>query len=129
MGNQQSIPLASYEEIIKYGSKSVLINTLPHTHQSCLINNTLVADQEESTLNDLINSGSLNERIIIYGRNCTDRTPYRKLEQLLKLGFNRVVIYPGGMLEWLLLQDAYGKKGFGTTGVIDDILQFGPMHN
>ena len=129
MGSQQSIPLASYEEIIKYGSSSILINTLPPTQQLCLISGTLSADQEESSLNALIDSGRFGQRVIIYGRNCTDRTPYRKLEQLLKLGFSRVAIYPGGMLEWLLLQDAYGKKGFGTTGTVDDILRFGPTHN
>ena len=129
MGSQHSIPLASYEEIIKYRSSSVIINTLPPTQQVSLIQGTLVAEQEETALNSLIESGRLNQRIIIYGRNCTDRTPYRKLEQLLGLGFTRVAIYPGGMLEWLLLQDAYGKKGFETTGVVDDILRFGPMHN
>ena len=129
MGSQHSIPLASYEEIIKYGSSSVIINTLPPTQQGCLIHGTIAADQEEPALNSLIESGRVDQRVIIYGRNCTDRTPYRKLEQLLGLGFTRVAIYPGGMLEWLLLQDAYGKKGFGTTGTTEDILQFGPIHN
>jgi hypothetical protein len=129
MGSQQSIPLASYEEIIKYRSSSILINTLPPTQQLCLIQGTVPADQEETTLNALIDSCQFSQRVIIYGRNCTDRTPYRKLEQLLKLGFSRVAIYPGGILEWLLLQDAYGKKGFGTTGTVEDILRFGPMHN
>lgn len=60
----------------------------------------------------------------IYGRNCTDKTPYRKAEQLLKLGLPRVAVYPGGMLEWSLLGDACGTQAFPVAGSARDVLDF-----
>ena len=35
-----------------------------------------------------------------------------------------VYIYTGGMFEWLLLQDIYGKEAFPTKGDELDILKF-----
>jgi len=43
---------------------------------------------------------------------------------LLKLGFNSVFVYTGGIFEWLLLQDIYGKDEFPTTSEELDILKY-----
>ena len=129
MGAQQSTLLASYEDILKQKKSIVLINTLPGDCQACLITDTINAKDEEAHLNRMMQRGQLTHTIIVYGRNCTDRTSYRKMEQLIKLGFDNTMVYPGGMLEWLLLQDAYGDKAFSTTAFCADIMIYGPMHN
>ena len=54
-------------------------------------------------------------KIIIYGKNSDDQTIYNKYEQLNKLGFYNIYLYSGGLFEWLLLQDIYGKDEFPTT--------------
>ena len=38
----------------------------------------------------------------------------KKYDQLIGLGFVNVFIYPGGLFEWLLLQDIYGYDNFPT---------------
>ena len=62
--------------------------------------------------------------IIIYGKNAHQTKLFKKYEQLLKLGFINVYIYPGGLFEWLCLQDIYGKENFPTTTDELDILKF-----
>jgi len=42
------------------------------------------------------------------------------------LGFTNVYVYPGGIFEWLLLQDIYGENEFPTTKIEIDILKFKP---
>jgi hypothetical protein len=68
-----------------------------------------------------------DKNIIIYGKNVNDMTVYDKYEQLLKLGFINVYIYPGGMFEWLCLQDIYSSELFPTTKKELDILKYKPM--
>ena len=51
---------------------------------------------------------------------------YEKYSQLSSLGFYNVYIYPGGLFEWLLLQDVYGVDDFPTTKKELDILRFKP---
>jgi hypothetical protein len=65
-----------------------------------------------------------NVRIIVYGMNSTDLNITKKYEQLLALGFVNVFIYSGGLFEWLLLQDIYGKELFPTTVYERDILKY-----
>jgi len=36
-------------------------------------------------------------------------------------------MYTGGLFEWLLLQDIYGKTEFPTTTNIIDLLKYKPM--
>ena len=48
----------------------------------------------------------------------------KKYNQLINLGFANVYIYPGGLFEWLLLQDVYGKDSFPTNIIEIDILKF-----
>ena len=127
MGSMHSIHKISFEDIIDTVLKNkhlyLLINTLPPTEQECLIINTLNAQTEESIMNQLI-STSKTHHIIIYGRNANDPTIIRKYEQLTKFGFNNVYVYPGGLFEWLLLQETYGSDTFPTTSKCKDIYQY-----
>ena len=63
-------------------------------------------------------------RIIIYGKNCNDENVNKKYQQLLSLGFYNIFVYFGGMFEWLLLQDIYGKDLFPTTKKELDLLKY-----
>jgi hypothetical protein len=56
--------------------------------------------------------------------NSTDINVKKKYEQLGALGFFNVFIYSGGLFEWLLLQDIYGKELFQTTANERDILKY-----
>ena len=51
---------------------------------------------------------------------------YDKYEQLSKLGLINIYIYPGGIFEWLCLQDIYGDELFPTTKKELDILKYKP---
>ena len=51
---------------------------------------------------------------------------YEKYSQLSSLGFYNIYIYAGGIFEWLMLQDIYGKPEFPTTKNELDILKFKP---
>jgi hypothetical protein len=79
--------------------------------------------KEEEMLNTYLKSNR-NVRIIVYGMNSTDLNITKKYEQLLALGFVNVFIYSGGLFEWLLLQDIYGKELFPTTVYERDILKY-----
>jgi hypothetical protein len=65
-----------------------------------------------------------NKTIVVYGRNCSDMTVDKKYYQLLGLGFGEIVVYYGGLFEWLLLQDIYGMEKFPTTRKVLDILYY-----
>ena len=106
----------------------ILLNTLPTTKQSCLIYNTLNYLDEEHVVNTIINNNK-SMSIYIYGLNYADITVYNKYDQLCALGLENVYIYPGGLFEWLLLQDIYGNDNFKTTTDTLDILQFKPCSN
>ena len=116
MGNTTSIKKIGFEDmkyVIKNKKKSyVMINTLAITEQECLIPGTVSIKDEEAFINRHLNK---NISIIIYGKNANDDSIFKKYEQLLKLGFNSVFVYTGGIFEWLLLQDIYGVENFPTT--------------
>tara|TARA_B100000902_G_C26766577_1_gene648313 strand:+ start:38 stop:469 length:432 start_codon:yes stop_codon:yes gene_type:complete len=119
----------SFEDIqfaIRNTDEFIIINTLPVTDQSCLIENTISHVEEERTLNNLLTNYGLNQKIIIYGKNNTDNTINTKYDQLMNLGFQTVYLYVGGMFEWLCLQDIYGKEEFPTTTRELDILKYKP---
>ena len=59
-----------------------------------------------------------------YGRNTNDDRIINKYKQLMGLGFLNIFIYPGGLFEWLCLQDIYGFEQFPTTKRELDILKF-----
>jgi hypothetical protein len=95
--------------------------------QGCLIPGTLPIDEEEGTINaSLSTSDGKNREIIVYGKNANDETVHKKYQQLMSLGFRNVGIYPGGMFEWLLLQDIYSAASFPTTSKELDILKYKP---
>lgn len=120
----------------------LLINTMPSNLQSCLISHTVLAQDEESRINQLLNNNNNqnswfslqasqnkhidNVTIIIYGKNNNEQNVFHKYNQLQSLGFANVFIYPGGMFEWLLLQDIYGDSEFPTTSRELDIIRYKP---
>ena len=127
-GNQ--IKKVNFEDIqyaIQYPQRFLLINTLPLSEQDCLIPGTLDATQEETIVNEMITRVDVPDKIIIiYGRNTNDPSTERKYKQLRGLGIVDIMIYSGGLFEWLLLQDIYGEKEFPTTRKIRDILKYKP---
>ena len=130
MGNQisSSINRLNFEdiqEVIKNKEKYIIINTLEANNQSCLLPNTIDFKQEETIINHLMTSNP-EKNIIIYGKNTNDMSIYDKYEQLIKLGFRNVYIYPGGMFEWLCLQDIYSHELFPTSKKELDILKYKP---
>jgi len=116
------------QNAIKYKQEYIVINTLPIMEQECLIQNTTAYHVEEQVINSLMNqySALISTIVIVYGRNGTDETALTKCKQLSQLGFKHVYIYPGGLFEWLLLQDIYGFDEFPTTKKVLDILLFKP---
>lgn len=124
------ISFEDLQNITKYNSvKYIIINTLLSNEQDCLIVNTINSNNEENTINNLINQYEYYDKIIIiYGKNCNDANTENKYTQITSLGFKHVYIYKGGMFEWLLLQDIYGKDLFPTTSNILDILRYKPMN-
>ena len=103
------------------------INTLPSGMQGCLIPGTLPIDEEEASMNAMLSEPKGKDReIIVYGKNANDDTVHKKYQQLMGLGFKNVRVYPGGMFEWLLLQDIYGAASFPTTSKELDLLKYKP---
>jgi hypothetical protein len=125
MGNKMSIRKVGFEDIqyvIKHKKRNyLLINTLTITEQNCLIPGTIAIKDEEAIINKHLNN---NIHIIIYGKNANDESIFKKYEQLLTLGCSSVFVYTGGLFEWLLLQDIYGKDEFPTTSDELDILKY-----
>lgn len=113
---------------IKHNETHLLINTLPATYsdQECLILHTISCNSEEQIINDLVKQYALDKIIIIYGKNAADSSTDQKYQQLRGFGFYNVLIYSGGLFEWLLLQDIYGFDEFPTTKKILDILKYKP---
>jgi len=126
MGNTQSMRKINYEDmqtVIKKSESYLIINTLPITDQQCLIINTTMPNDEEAIINKFIKENK-SIKIIIYGRNCNDDTIDKKYQQLYSLGFYNIFVYLGGMFEWLMLQDIYGKELFPTTKKELDLLKY-----
>jgi hypothetical protein len=141
MGSNHSKNKISYEDVqdacknalnIKNNDsrkKYAIINTMDKNCQSCLVQSTIPIQEEEETINGILNNKHSNSNditVIVYGTNSNDETIYSKYEQLVKLGIKNVFIYTGGMFEWLLLQDIYGRDLFPTTSRELDILKYKP---
>lgn len=128
MGNKPSSVKKIGFEDIKYllarGNKFIIINTLHEDEQGCLIKGTTFPKDEVVIINKALSNPNLT--IIIYGKNYNDDSIYEKYHKLLNLGFINIHVYPGGIFEWLLLQDIYGEKEFPTTSTELDILKFKP---
>ena len=133
MGNQVSlVPKVSYEDIqmVVYQNTHIphttlIINTLPPSLQHCLIKTTVDIRYEEQLVNTFIHKNP-DIMIIVYGKNSNDITILHKYEQLVKLGFTNVHIYTGGIFEWMLLYEIYGKELFKITRYEIDILRYRP---
>ena len=133
MGNQVSlIPKVSYEDLqmvvyrnLNVQHSTLIINTLPPSLQHCLIKTTVDIRFEERVVNSFIKTRP-NIMIIVYGKNSNDITILHKYEQLVKLGFTNVHIYTGGIFEWMLLYEIYGKDLFKITKYEIDILRYRP---
>jgi len=119
----------SFEDIqfvIQYRDQYVIINTMTINEQDCLIKYTVPYQMEEKIINDLIANCEFRKKIIIYGKNTNDESVEKKYKQLIGFGFLEVYLYVGGMFEWMLLQDIYGKEEFPTTAKVLDILRYKP---
>lgn len=113
------------KQILSNPNKFILINTLKEDDQECLISNTIDIKKEESVINSCLKYKK-NVKIILYGKNSNEVSLFKKYEQLVNLGFTNVYLYPGGLFEWLCLQDIYGYEEFPTTKRELDILKFKP---
>lgn len=125
MGQSHSFKKVNFEDIQQMISKNndyLLINTLKMDEQGCLIKGTISPEKEIAVINKNLNNTNL--KIIIYGKNSDDQTIYNKYEQLNKLGFYNIYLYSGGLFEWLLLQDIYGRDEFQTTTFELDHLKY-----
>lgn len=111
-------------DIVKLSDQYVILNTLGIYDQDCLIRGTLSAGQEETVVNDMINRYGSAKTVVIYGRHSADDTVDKKYTQLTTLGIANVLVYSGGLFEWLLLQDIYGEKEFPTTTKSPDLLRY-----
>ena len=126
MGNTYAVRKANFEDIqysFKNKNNYLLINTLNSDEQDCLIINTISIKNEEKIINECL-SNNININIIIYDKNANAPNLMKKHDQLVGLGFTNVYIYPGGLFEWLCLQDIYGFNVFPTTKKELDILKF-----
>lgn len=124
---------------------NILLNTLPAAEQNCLIKNTTLVEMEEYAVNTILSERkSHNTKIIIYGKNHTDKSPIIKYRQLIRLGYDErlLYIYSGGLFEWSCLQlldkikdDAPSaiKERYETTCPCNDPFSYKPlsmlMHN
>jgi hypothetical protein len=111
-------------EIIARPDQYVILSTMGIYDQDCLIRGTLSAGQEESIVNEMLNRYTSVKTVVVYGRHSADDTVDKKYTQLTTLGIANVLVYSGGLFEWLLLQDIYGEKEFPTTTKSPDLLRY-----
>jgi hypothetical protein len=130
-----TIKAVGFEDIkfaIDNPTKHILINTLPSNDQDILIKTSIAPDSEENVINAQLNDYNTPDLpIIIYGKNANDLSVETKYKQLCRLGFKDVYMYPGGLFEWLMLQDIYGEDEFPTKRnslikQMPDILRYKP---
>ena len=125
MGNNVSVKKINFEDMqnLISDTNTLIVNTMTSDSQKCLIERTIHIDEEIKLINSLLNK-SKEINIVIYGMNSSDETIVNKYNQLISLGFTNVYVYPGGLFEWLLLQDIFGDDIFKTTSKELDILKF-----
>jgi hypothetical protein len=126
MGNKP-LTMTKENRIIGYdtvNSKNyILITTL--CDGECFIKDTLTPNEEVTFINECISTNS-QKNIIIYGKNYLDKTIYDQYNKLNSLGFDKIYLYPGGIFEWLLLQETFGCDMFETNYTEKDILKYRP---
>ena len=126
MGVAASACKINFERMQQYidDCDALIIHTMAAEQEYCLIERTLKAREEVVEINKALNTLNSTKRVVIYGANACDPTIVAKYNQLLQLGFSNVMVYPGGMFEWLLLQDIYGNELFPTSGKVGDMLDY-----
>lgn len=112
------------QKCVEDAGNTLIIHTMSVDRQHCLIRGTLTAEKEVYELNKTLGILGAMKPIVIYGENACDSSIVTKYNQLIDLGFSNVMVYPGGMFEWLLLQDIYGSELFLTSGSCGDILDY-----
>lgn len=125
MGNESSCNKVNFEDLqdVLLDKNVIIISTLPNDKQTCLVMGTRNVRDEVHILNSSLGN-NLNIPIIVYGENSCDNTAFEKYRQLINHGFSNVHIYTGGLFEWLLLQDIFGKESFPTTSNELDLLKY-----
>lgn len=127
MGGVQSVQKISFQDMNTCVHRQYTIITVMK-EDTCLIAGTVPIRREEETINTYYESGNLSQPIVIYGYNDGDENIVKKYRQLKELGFTKVYVYPGGMFEWLLLQDIFTDKHFRTTSKELNILKYKPKN-
>jgi len=122
----KKISFEDVQFIIQHPDQFIVINTMSINEQDCLIKYTVPYQMEEKIINELITNCDFLKKIIIYGKNANDDSIEKKYKQLIGFGFLEVYLYVGGMFEWMLLQDIYGKEEFPATVKVLDILRYKP---
>ena len=127
---KREIQTVSFEDVqyaVKHNDDFLIINTLNEGDQEHLITGTMYYKSEEEKINSFVNNYDFSsKKIIIYSENANDKSAEKKYHQITSLGFQNVYIYPGGLFEWLCLQDIYGEEHFPTTKPLLDILKYKP---
>lgn len=127
MGATISLNKISFQDMIYCINHNYTIITVIKNND-CLIKGTTSIDNEEHIINNLYQNNNLNTPIIIYGYNSCDDNIANKYKQLHELGFTKLYIYPGGLFEWLLLQDVYTDKYIKTTKSELNLLKYKPKN-
>ena len=86
MGNKVSIRKIGFEDVkylLNKGNRFIIINTLDERDQNCLIKGTVSPSEEVNIINRAISNPTLH--IVIYGKNYTDESIYRKYEKQICL--------------------------------------------
>ena len=124
MGNK---PFTITNNIIGYENVKLKTYTLISTldENDCCIKETLSPKEEIEFINNCISTNN-QKKIIIYGKNYLDKSIYEQYKKLNSLGFDNVYLYPGGIFEWLLLQETFGEDMFETNFIENDILKYRP---
>ena len=111
MGNTQSIKKVNFEDIQQIWRNNqniLLINTLSDNNQSCLIKGTVSIKDEIRLINEYISKPSI--KIIVYGKNTSELSPYKKIEQLIENSKNKE--NPNGTAPTMMEM----AEGYGLTG-------------
>jgi hypothetical protein len=119
MGNRAS-KVATFEDVQR--GDALLISVLDDP--AVLISGTTPFEGEVAAVEAALAAG---QPVVVYGANWSDARVAAKCAQLTSLGGDPRA-YVGGMFEWLLLQEYYGRELFGTTGAASapDLVEFRP---
>ena len=130
-GSKDVVKVIGFEDmLVLHKTKVVLLNTMERANQACLIRGTVHADDEETTMNAMLTSTdpSVTDRlVVVYGRHYLDPKPMEKARALRVMGLSRLLVYRGGLFEWLLLQEVFGHDQFPTQGACTDLLLYRPL--